>query len=224
MVQYSLSNYGTAHMEIKKPRILIGIPSACMWEPKFGLSLAMLVSHLQQNVSYGFYQGFHFNMAMGSNIARLRDDMLRKAVEDDFTHLFMVDDDMVFPPNIIARLLSHGKDVIAVNGFTKNFERPHFLAWDDNSERIDSYGKTGIEQVNRVGTGIMLIDAKAVKDIPHPRFWRKNDGPIGEDYSFCLNCKDHGIEVWIDHDLSNEIGHIGEHEYTAEQIHKFSKA
>ena len=35
----------------------------------------------------------------------------------------------------------------------------------------------------------------------------------GEDVYFCTMARVHGFEVWVDHDLSKEVTHIGQFEY-----------
>jgi hypothetical protein len=36
---------------------------------------------------------------------------------------------------------------------------------------------------------------------------------LGEDIYFCIKAKDAGIDTYVDHDLSMEIGHIGNYTY-----------
>lgn len=66
----------------------------------------------------------------------------------------------------------------------------------------------------------MLIDLSIFKDItpwPQPLFSQRWIEEIqdysGEDWGFCEWLEEHGIPIFIDHELSNQVGHIGEFEY-----------
>jgi len=37
---------------------------------------------------------------------------------------------------------------------------------------------------------------------------------LGEDVHFCVAAHDAGFETWVDHELSQEIGHVGQYTYT----------
>ena len=83
---------------------------------------------------------------------------------------------------------------------------------------MTSHGKTGIERVWRVGTGIMLIDLAILKNMPLPWFEIRYDAEHGmhitEDWDFCARVERAGHEIYVDHGLSQQIGHIGEFNYT----------
>jgi len=40
----------------------------------------------------------------------------------------------------------------------------------------------------------------------------------GEDWSLCNALHELGFKIWIDHDLSKEVGHLGEFEYTHDVV------
>ena len=54
--------------------------------------------------------------------------------------------------------------------------------------------------------------------MPNARIW------MGEDMYFCKLAKANGYQIWIDHGLSNEVGHSGNfvylHEHTADEAQK----
>ena len=82
---------------------------------------------------------------------------------------------------------------------------------------VQSKGKKGLEQIARVGTAVMLIDLDAIKRIPFPLFelkWNRDKQRItGEDYHFCDLLRENGVDIFIDHGVSNCIGHIGNYVY-----------
>jgi hypothetical protein len=76
---------------------------------------------------------------------------------------------------------------------------------------------TGIEEVGSIGMGVMLIKRNVFEKLTEPWFetpWRTDArGYIGEDIFFCRKAQDAGYKIWIDHDVSKEIGHIGTFEF-----------
>jgi hypothetical protein len=59
----------------------------------------------------------------------------------------------------------------------------------------------------------MLIKTSVFERIEKPWFpitWNEENGDYtGEDWNFCAICQENGIDIYIDHDLSKQIGHIG---------------
>ena len=79
-----------------------------------------------------------------------------------------------------------------------------------------SKNKTGIEKADGIGCGVMLISKHTLTTIPKPWFFFEllpENKLLGEDIYFCIKAKDAGIETFIDHDLSQEIGHVGNYTY-----------
>jgi hypothetical protein len=76
---------------------------------------------------------------------------------------------------------------------------------------------TGIEEVGSIGMGVMLIKRKVFEALTEPWFetpWRNDKrGYVGEDVFFCRKAQAAGFKIYIDHDVSKEIGHIGTFEF-----------
>jgi hypothetical protein len=76
---------------------------------------------------------------------------------------------------------------------------------------------TGLEEVESIGMGVMLISRKVFEKLSEPWFetpWRTDKrGYIGEDVFFCRKATAAGFKIYIDHDVSKEIGHIGTFEF-----------
>jgi hypothetical protein len=59
---------------------------------------------------------------------------------------------------------------------------------------------------------VTLVKTSILAKIPRPWFnvmWSDHGAIIGEDIHFCIKAQDAGFEVYVDHDLSKAIGHIG---------------
>jgi hypothetical protein len=64
-----------------------------------------------------------------------------------------------------------------------------------SSDPVIDYQRDALQQVDAIGSGVMLIDCKVFKTIPKP--WFTSYG-LGEDIYFCARAKAHGVEVWVD--------------------------
>lgn len=193
---------------MREHKLAISIPSARDWKVGFGCSLVGLVKNLTLS-------GLPFDMTVmqgSSNIVRARRIALEWALSKGFSHILFIDDDMTFPADVVQRLLSHGKTIVAANYMGKATRKP--LTHDLDGKLVDSEGKSGLQEVGWVGFGLVLIDLNIMKHIPKPWFgsmWledRQDD--IGEDYFFCKRMQEHGIKIFIDHDVSRETFHIGD--------------
>ena len=97
---------------------------------------------------------------------------------------------------------------------------PTAQIYKENGERELVYTmpeSTGLQEVGSVGMGVMLIKANVFAKLAEPWFetpWRHDKrGYIGEDVFFCKKAREAGFKIWIDHDVSKEIGHIGMFEF-----------
>jgi hypothetical protein len=81
---------------------------------------------------------------------------------------------------------------------------------------VYSNAKEGIEVVDGIGCGIMLIKTSIFEKMEKPYFYfeqLKKNKLLGEDIYFCIKARDSGIDTWVDHDLSKGIKHIGQYVY-----------
>lgn len=157
-----------------------------------------------------------------SNLPRARQELLEDAQLQNCTHALFLDTDQSFPMDLLHRLIAHKKPVVACNIALKtlpSFPTARARGPSDFGTPVFSNGnQTGLEKVWRVGTGVMLIDLAVLKNLPKPWFetvWdAKNEQFQGEDWYFVDKLQKAGVEVHIDHQVSREIGHIGNFTYT----------
>lgn len=188
-------------------------------DPKFGYSISMLNLYIQltkNGVNGKQLDGLVMDWrSQSSLLSAARQGALDTAIKEGATHLFMVDDDMSFPRNVIDRLAAHDKDFIACNYASKGNCLPTAVGKEG---KVSSLGKTGLEEIGWVGMGCCLLRlSDAVKAIKPPHFevmWlEETQSYLGEDYYFSEKLRHNNITLYIDHDLSNEIGHIGDYTY-----------
>jgi hypothetical protein len=190
--------------------ILIGVPSRGEISARTANDIIALICNAGIPLAVNF--------AVGSVLPGNRELLAEQALEMGASHLFFLDSDMAFPPDTLNRLLAHGKPIIGANAVTrKGLIHPNAGGFDGLP--VYSGGKAGIEKVLTVGAGCLLIDCEVFKALEKPWFmfyYRPGIGHGGEDAYFCRNADVIGFETWIDHDLSQEVKHIGTFEYGME--------
>lgn len=161
----------------------------------------------------------------GTLIFDQRNKLAQAALDQECDYILWIDADMRFPKNTIERLLAHDKDIVGVNATTRTLPvgptakqlRIDTEKKENHWYSIVSKGKTGIERVTAIGCGVMLVKAKVFRETPKPWFYfyeLPGGKTLGEDVHFCIAAHDAGFETWVDHDLSQEIGHIGQYTYS----------
>ena len=158
-------------------------------------------------------------VASQANIVVDRNRHLLEAQKLGCTHFLSLDDDMKFPPIFLQRMIDHQKPVVTVNYRKKTDEAVKCVCTTlDGREPISSEGKTGLERVGGMGMGLTLIDLRgSFKRLTPPYFavvWNPHKQEyVIEDGVFSGLLREHNVEIWCDHDLTYEVGHIGDKEY-----------
>ncbi len=160
----------------------------------------------------------------GSLLPKQREETVWEAKKWGATHLLFIDTDHTFPPQLAHGLMQHMRPVVAINCTTKSI--PSWpTARNFNPERVggdvvySDETKHGLERVWRVGTGVMLISMEVFNNpkVKGPLFaahWDERNGNyVGEDWAFCEVLEKAGIPIYVDHDASRLIGHVGTVEY-----------
>lgn len=161
-------------------------------------------------------------MAYSSNLVENRHILISRALDFEATHILFWDSDIKAPPDAIVRLVNHHLPIVAVNYAKKEPEaRP--TAYIDTADYtgpcFTQDHHTGLQQVTSCGFGLMLIEASVFEKLSPPFFQFTQIGQNGiktetEDVFFCHKAIEAGFDIVIDHDLSKQIGHIGDWEFT----------
>ena len=191
----------------------------------FAYDLARMSARWYANAPEG--SAFNLHFLQGTLIADQRCKLVEMALRANADWLLFLDSDMRFPIDLVDRLMSHDKDIVACNYATRRLpvKTVAFKDWAA-LEHVYSLGKTGLEQVAAVGMGAMLIRADVFKKLGYPWFqihylpsakmW------AGEDMFFCELARKAGFDIWIDHDTSQWIGHTGSldfhHNHTEDEM------
>lgn len=211
----------------RKLNLLIGIPSNGAWTSGFGMSLQNLMAHLMSTKVPGYREQRMVPMQVkGSILSRSRMNLVKAALEQRCSHILFVDTDQTFPRETAHRLLAHDKDVVACNISTKQIPSSTTARKRGSTPAGEPVytdpGSPALEKVWRVGTGVMLVRMRVFEKIGLGCFGITFRPEIqdyqGEDWSMCEAMEAAGFDIWVDHRLSDKIGHLGEFEYTHEVV------
>lgn len=193
-------------------RLVIGGPTRDTVPASFALDLAQLYFFtkdwkLWPWVTLGLIQSTYVHVG--------RERFLAGAINQGATHVLWLDTDMTFPRDTAIRLAAHDQPIVACNCVMKT-DPPLFTAQRDGQRVATRPDSHGLEAVDSVGMAVMLMRLDVVAHLSQPWFGHGLNvagADIGEDIMFCQALRDAGYDIYIDHDLSKEIGHIGQYTY-----------
>lgn len=187
-----------------EPTVAIGIPSGDMVHADFAMRLATLCLNPGARTC--------IINAKSSLVALGRNQCVEAAKLAKATHILFLDSDMLFPVDVITRLLRHNKDIVGAMYSQRAAPfHPLGVTYEGEHKNITQ----GLCRMKIIPTGCLLIRLQVFDRISKPWFSTAIIGEkiIGEDYYFCEQAQKAGFEIWCDGDLSREIGHIGQKIY-----------
>ena len=208
--------------------LAIGIPSHESWPAHSALSLSTLTMALMKHPVKGYDKTqisiFH---EKGSILPALRHNIVKKALKANCSHVLFIDSDQTYPAQTAHMLASHGKLVVGCNIAVKSLPskptaRSYNPEWVGGDVVYTTPKSIGLQKVWRLGFGIMLIHTDVFKQIPPPWFEILWDTTIadyrGEDWQFCRLLEAANIPIYIDHDISKEVGHVGHFNFKHDHV------
>jgi len=147
-----------------------------------------------------------------------REMIVKRAVEGDSTHFLFVDDDMTFQPWILDILFSRYQPVVVTNYLIKS-DDPEFVAVGLDGKRIPTREQdTGIVPIAYSGFGVSLFEVDVWRKTPQPwflpKFQREESNYSTEDSPCFERIREMGIPIYLDHDASKLVGHVGLKEWS----------
>lgn len=147
------------------------------------------------------------------------------ACDNGFDYLIQLDDDSTFPNDVVRRLLSHDKPLVAAVAYQRR--PPHLTcAFEMNDEGLlgrplEGIEHTGLRKVDVTGLHVSCTKMEVIRKlrdglkgpdgqviVPGTRLYFGGfDNKLGEDFAHCILLKRLGIPVYVDTDLI--AGHIG---------------
>lgn len=120
------------------------------------------------------------------------------------THFMSIDNDQIFPPDGVSKLLSQDKDIIGAHYNERRFPlRSTVKMADENGTLVagDILKYTSTFPVYSLGLGFVLIKMSVFDKIEKPYFNSpvdENDNFMTEDFYFFDKCQKKGIEIFCD--------------------------
>lgn len=202
-------------------KVAIGMPAMDQAQTMCMLDLNRLYRHVDKhNKSVELLNPL---MATGSLIPMQRQMIAEAALRLEATHILWIDTDMRFPPTTLWGLLGRNRDIVGASYPERRapFRPVAFRSWNDmNLRAYTQDADTGVEQVVGLGSGMLLVKMDVYRRLPRPWYlvgWSQERGNyLGEDLYFAYRAGQAGFEVYLDHDLSKMVRHIGSFEYARE--------
>lgn len=159
----------------------------------------------------------------GSGIAENYEYMVTKYLADKatrWTHFLSIEDDMAFAPDCLHILARRKLSIVGANYSTNKGHPQRFTAAGLSERVLTTADSTGIEQVSLLPQGFTLVAREVYETIPKPWFlmgYSKQSGNyVYQDYYFSEEAKKAGYKLYVDHDVSKRIYHVGPHNYSWE--------
>ena len=187
-------------------KIAICIPVASDGIIKAKTSLAIM-NVIKKAKDYEVIPMFQF----GAYVFENRQEMVFFAQLQKCSHIFFVDYDMIFDPEILNILLSRNKDIIGVNYMMRKLP-PRTTVLADEKEKITL---DRLFKCHGIGMGVALIKMSVFDKISPPWFHFDFDErgriSVSEDYYFCNKARQEGYDIWVDPTI--KVGHLGDYIY-----------
>ena len=217
-------------------KVLLAIPSTGLWMADFGSCLAnmMAAASLFRIGEYKTQRVYVLN-TKGSILSKSRFLQVEEAKDLDVDYLLFIDSDQTFHRKMLHQLVLRDLDVVGANVATKQLPaqptaRNKGPKYDqdktDWSLVYTDPESTGVERVDRLGCGILMLSRKAYSAL-EPQdwntYWRADvEAFQGEDWTMMDALEAKGFKVYVDHDVSKDVGHVGfftfKHEHVGEII------
>lgn len=129
-----------------------------------------------------------------------------KFLEGDYTHLLMLEQDLIVPKNYIEQLLEHDKDVVGGWYYITQIPRPCLcrewtlvdMKFCPRVPLMQDLGKKRLMKCFSGSFGVSLIKRKVLEEIKFKVYQRFTQH---SDTWFYFDCEKKGFEVWTDTDL-----------------------
>jgi len=157
-----------------------------------------------------------------------RDHLVRKAVEDNVDYIFFLDTDVVPPNDVLPHLLGWKLPIVSALYWTKaRLPCAYKLTDGDHVKAVEPLFTQRFIEVDAVGAGCLLVDARVFKEIPPPWFqwnmlpWATPEEKTGhsEDINFCIKAKKHGFTIYLD--TAIRCKHLLEGSYSLDENGEF---
>lgn len=179
----------------KKQKVYIAILNQGTIRPE----LANLLIHITHDPRYQIKIIYPSERPITNN----RNKIVRDFIYGDWDYLLMIDSDVVSHRSPLD-LIELDKDVVGYPCPQWNEGNIYWLAMDqddDGYKSIQPERRHGLQRVDAIGTGCILIKRQVLEHVHAPfsdRLGEDGTLDLGEDFYFCQKAIEAGFEVWCD--------------------------
>lgn len=128
---------------------------------------------------------------------------------------FWIDGDMSFPPESLALLLSHGKDIVGASYLRRG--EPYDLLGEPDGPMVQG---RGLSRFKSLPAGLLLVRRAVFDSLVRP-WWKVHEAAkaadcTGEDVFFSREARSNSWEIWCDLDLTRRVIHWDDRPLQAE--------
>lgn len=193
--------------------LAIGGPTRDSVPASFAVAAAHLLAYTRERGPWG--TNVTLNFVASTYIHVGREWFLEAAMKQGASHVLWLDTDMDVIRETAVLLALHDLPIVACN-YRVRQASGLFTACRGDQRVPTTETSRGLEAVDYVGMGAMLMRTDVVANLGRPWFrhgLNEMGGDVGEDVMFCRGLTNAGYTIYIDHDLSKEVGHVGQHTY-----------
>lgn len=202
---------GNGAWERGSPSVLLAILTREIVTTKWAFGLRNLALPPMSGVA--FKTGAPFDVA--------RNSACSDVLANGFQWLLFLDDDVIPPPDVFARLAQHNVDIVSGLYYRRQEPIcPVAMLRDDKgqSQWVTSWNPPDSRiEVDLVGAGCLLLHRRVLERMPPPWFvWeigkedldpKENRQKMSEDFAFCIRAKAAGFKIYLD--TSIRCDHVG---------------
>jgi cellulose synthase/poly-beta-1,6-N-acetylglucosamine synthase-like glycosyltransferase len=156
--------------------------------------------------------------ALSTDIAGARNSIVQRALDSGSEWVFFMDDDHVYPADILTRLLKHEKDMVCAMYLRRAGTFSPVAASGRGEDGLyDSIDLTtlpdkGLLKIWASGGAGMLIKSEVFRAISDQPDWfeygrvKDRDWHASEDFIFCEKVQEAGFDIFLD--LEAQLGHL----------------
>jgi hypothetical protein len=198
-------------------KLVIAIPTAGKVPMGFAYSLAGMIAKIGAHRIPTLPEAtieICMDIVESSNWITNREQLARRAIDGGKTHLLFLDDDMTFEPQILEIMLGRRQAIVCTNYLIKTEACDSFVAVGMDGKRLPTTeASVGIEPILYSGFGVSIFDTEVFKKTPQPWFAPDFDAATSsyttEDNPFYRRAREAGFDVFLDHDASKLVSHVG---------------
>lgn len=187
-----------------------------------GISTTVIAAEelIQTSIGYQYNGNHNWNNSLIERITFFKNHIMKAALDGDYTHLFLVDSDLILHPETLKRLLSLQCDIVSNIFWTKFSNWGNFLpqVWSmdqkslfdpsdprtknsicrtvKSKEFIDTLKTPGTYKVGGLGACTLISKRVLQSGVNFSRLY--NISFWGEDRSFCIRAVAAGFELYVD--------------------------